>query len=139
MGCQRTIITQELLQAFCPASVKFLDGLQACERESEINTPRQVEHFLATLAQESMGFRYVRELGGQTKAQRRYEPGVSVDGKPSLAPGLGNTQAGDGFKYLGRTLGQLTGRKNYTAASLAFGENFIDDPKKLELPYWAAR
>lgn len=85
--------------------------------------------FLATIAQESGELRYTRELWGPTPAQEGYE--FRID--------LGNTQPGDGFKYRGRGLIQITGRANYQAASDALGHDYIEDPAAMQMPCEATR
>lgn len=52
--------------------------------------------------------------------------------------GLGNTQAGDGGKYIGRGYIQLTGRANYTKYGNLIGQDLITDPRKLNSPETAA-
>lgn len=85
-----------------------------------INTPLRVAHFLAQVAHESGTGRWMREIWGPTPAQRRYE------GRKDL----GNVQKGDGARFAGRGLIQLTGRTNYTAYSLAlYGDmRVVADP-----------
>jgi len=74
-------------------------------------------------------------------ANRAYN---GVTGNSDL--GNGDIESGDGWKFRGRGLKQLTGRYNYTDfnqkyPSLWPGEdiNFIDNPEKLEEPKYAAR
>ena len=64
------------------------------------------------------------------------------------AKNLGNTEIGDGQKFRGRGLKQLTGRMNYQRCGDAIGVNLIDDPDALSEPtaaalsaawFWASR
>lgn len=94
---------------------------EACERW-DIRGDRRVNMFLAQCAHESGGFRYLRELWGPTAAQARYEGRLD----------LGNTEPGDGKRYLGRGLIQITGRTNYAVCGLALGLNLLMFPELLE-------
>jgi len=89
-----------------------------------INTPARIAAFLAQVGHESGQLRYVRELWGPTPAQRGYE------GRSDL----GNTQPGDGKRYLGRGLIQITGRANYRACGIALGLDLEAQPELLETP-----
>lgn len=51
---------------------------------------------------------------------------------------LGNTEPGDGSKYIGRGLKQLTGKNNYAAYQRASGVMVLDDPELLCTPSIAA-
>lgn len=54
------------------------------------------------------------------------------------AKNLGNTEEGDGAKFKGRGLIQLTGRANYQKLSDALSVDFIENPALLEEPMYAA-
>lgn len=103
-----------------------------------IDTPERKAAFLAQIGHESGNLRYVREIWGPTPAQRRYE------GRRDL----GNVQPGDGKRFMGRGLIQVTGRANYAQAAKALGLPLLSSPELLEQPphaaasagwYWASR
>jgi putative chitinase len=97
---------------------------QACE-EFQINTPQHLCMFLAQIGHESGQLRYVKELAS----------GEAYEGRSDL----GNTAPGDGVKYKGRGLIQITGKRNYVLCSLALGLPLLENPALLELPENAAR
>ena len=106
----------------------WADPLSAAMALHDISTPKRQAAFVAQIGHESGRLVYVRELWGPTEAQTRYE------GRKDL----GNTQAGDGFRYRGRGLIQVTGRANYADAADALNEPLIDFPEILERPDVAA-
>ena len=79
-----------------------------------INTPLRRAHFLAQVCHESGQLRYTEELAS----------GQAYDGRADL----GNTQLGDGPRFKGRGLIQLTGRTNYGAFGQALNRDFTTDP-----------
>ena len=89
-----------------------------------ITDPLCLTHFLAQLFHESGSLHYATELA----------TGEAYEGRADL----GNAQKGDGVKYKGRGLIQLTGRTNYLNYSNASGVNVIQDPKRLADPDLAA-
>lgn len=99
-----------------------------------INTPARLAAFLAQIGHESGRLAYVREIWGPTTAQLRYEGRAD----------LGNTQPGDGKRYLGRGLIQTTGRANYRATRDGLAQfvphvpDFEAVPALLERPDLAA-
>lgn len=108
-------------------AVVFLPFLNAAMDEYEVNTPQRQAAFIAQVAHESGGLRYVREIAS----------GKAYEGRADL----GNTDPGDGIRFKGRGLIQITGRANYKACSLAlFGdERLIESPVLLETPLEACR
>jgi putative chitinase len=52
--------------------------------------------------------------------------------------GNGDEDSGDGWKYRGRGLIQVTGKKNYLACGTALRQDLIGHPEILELPMFAA-
>lgn len=68
----------------------------------------------------------IKEYGGPKYFFRRYD----IEGQnPRLARQLGNTVAGDGVKYAGRGLVQITGRSNYIKAGIKLGVDLVNDPE----------
>lgn len=107
----------------------WADPLKAAFEEFEINTPVRQAAFLAQIAHETGRFKWIREIWGPTPAQLRYEGRAD----------LGNTQPGDGKRFMGRGLIQVTGRANYTRAAAALGIDCVNHPELLEAPTNAAR
>ncbi|QGA48660.1 glycoside hydrolase family 19 protein [Pseudomonas brassicacearum] len=112
----------------------FIFALNTAMPHYRIDTPKRMAAFLAQVGHESGQLRYVRELGSEQYLSK-YDTGT-------LAVRLGNSpQAdGDGQKYRGRGLIQITGRDNYRRCSQGlFGdERLLALPELLEQPQWAA-
>lgn len=49
--------------------------------------------------------------------------------------GNSDVSSGDGWKYRGRGIFQLTGKANYKAASDALNETFVEEPDRVKLPF----
>jgi putative chitinase len=107
----------------------FLPFLEDAMHEFEINTPARRAAFLAQVGHESGGLHWLVEIWGPSDSQRRYEGRYD----------LGNIAPGDGFKFRGRGLIQLTGRANYTAAGKALGVDLVAQPESLGEPGLACR
>lgn len=106
----------------------WLEPLTSSMETYAINTPKRQAAFLAQIGHESGGLNYTHELWGPTRSQEGYEGRAD----------LGNTQPGDGHRFLGRGFIQLTGRANYTKASEALCLDCINQPEILEKSPWAA-
>lgn len=104
---------------------RFEEPLRDAMVEFGINTPLREAAFIAQVAHESGEFQYVKELAS----------GAAYEGRA----GLGNTQAGDGIRYKGRGLIQITGRANYAACANALSIECLERPELLELPVNACR
>ena len=136
-----SITQQQLLQILPsagPVASVFVPVLNAAMVHYQIIGPKRVAAFIAQIGHESGQLKYVKEIWGPTAAQAKYE------GRKDL----GNTVAGDGSKYRGRGLIQITGRANYMACGEALGLYLIKQPELLEKPqhacmsaawFWASR
>lgn len=112
----------------------FISALNAAMLRHRIDTPKRMAAFLAQVGHESGQLRYLRELGNEQYLSK-YDTGT-------LAVRLGNSPEadGDGQRYRGRGLIQITGHDNYLRCSLGlFGdERLLALPELLEQPQWAA-
>jgi predicted chitinase len=84
------------------------------------NVPlRHAAYIFATAHHETGRFIHMQELWGPTPVQKRYENRKT----------LGNTQKGDGKKFLGRGFVQITGRKNYQYWADRLKIDLINNPE----------
>lgn len=103
----------------------FLAPLNAAMAEFDIDTPLRQASFLAQVGHESGQLRYVRELAS----------GAAYEGRADL----GNVITGDGVRFKGRGLLQVTGRANYAACGVALGLDLLAAPQLLEQTTAACR
>jgi len=103
----------------------FLAPLNEAMAEFSIDTPLRQASFLAQVGHESGQLRYVRELAS----------GAAYEGRADL----GNVIAGDGVRFKGRGLLQVTGRANYAACGVALGQDLLAAPQLLEQTAFACR
>lgn len=104
---------------------------------SAIGEGLETAHWIAQACHETGGFRFLTELGDAAHFAR-YEGQMA----------LGDTEPGDGFRYRGRGLFQITGRWNYRHFGAAIGEPLEDNPNlaaqpgiavRLACAFWAER
>ena len=100
-----------MINATARAIDTFADRLIAKMTGRSIDTPLRRAHFLAQVGHESGELRYTEEIAD----------GRAYEGRRDL----GNTQAGDGPRFKGRGLIQLTGRANYRAYGAAVGIDLL--------------
>jgi len=132
--------TREQLKEMIPRNPyvsQWYEAVSSILPEYEINTPQRVAAFLAQCAHESGGFVFLKEnLNYKAPSLRKVFPKYFPDDATAAAyankpekianrvyanrMGNGDESSGDGWRYCGRGLIQLTGKDNYTffAASL---------------------
>ena len=127
-------ITRNQIAAIMPRAGrnidKYLSWMNKFASDYGIVTPLRWAHYLAQIAVESGELRYSEEIASGAA----YDTG-------RLAQRLGNTpqKDGDGQKYKGRGLIQLTGRTNYKLYSAAIGYDFTKHPEQVAMPGNAVR
>ena len=104
------------INTYTPLLNRYMHNYNICGKLRE-------SAFIATIIHESGSLRYTEEIASGKAYEWRKDPG--------------NVQAGDGERYKGRGLLQLTGRTNYTLASNALGVDFVNHPELLEEPEFA--
>ena len=122
-------VTREQLLAIMPNAKKRVDSylsiISGWAEEFGINTKLRMAHYLAQIAHASGELRYTKELAS----------GQAYEGRKSL----GNTQPGDGVRFKGRGLIQITGRANYSAYANYCGFDVVGSPELLERPLGATK
>lgn len=114
-----------MMPAAAPRADNYAQPLTITMGEFRIDSPRRQAAFLAQICHESGSLRYVVELAS----------GDAYEGRKDL----GNINPGDGRRYKGRGLPQITGRDNYFACGQALGLDLISHPELLEQPLAACR
>jgi putative chitinase len=132
---------------------KWLEPLQETFEKYQINTPKRQACFIGQCMHESGGFKFLKEnLNYSAKAlmatwpsrfpdmdmAEKYERQPEKIANKVYSGRMGNTEDGDGAKYIGRGLIQLTGKDNYRAFGEAIGEDLVSTPQLVEEPRYAA-
>lgn len=153
------LISKDLLVngGVCSADIadKWVDALnETCER-FQINTPLRIAGFLSQVGHESGGLRFVSEnLNYRAESLMRVWPSrfpsIEKANAYAMQPekianhvycdrmGNGDEASGDGWKYRGRGLIQLTGLDNYAAFAMACDNEALTKPDLVAEPKLAA-
>ena len=146
------ILTESQLAELIPGNPYISDwhnALEQCLPDYDINTTQRVAAFVAQCAHESGGFRALKEnLNYRAVTLRKIFPkyfptdqlAAQFAGKQEMIAnkvyanrmGNGDESSGDGFRYCGRGLIQLTGKNNYQL----FAES-IETPVE-DIPHYLA-
>lgn len=129
--------------------------LQYCDKY-KINTPERISHFLSQVNYESGYMNYIEEnLNYSAKRllqvfpkyfktveeanEYAYKPEKIANRVYANRMGNGDEQSGDGYRYRGRGLIQLTGKNNYLEFSKWYNDSgiFVDSPDLLLQPQFA--
>jgi putative chitinase len=131
---------------------KWLEPLNATFQKYNISTPKREAAFIGQCSVESANFTRLQENLNYS-AQRLMQvwpsrfPNISMAQPYANNPEklanfvyagrMGNLQDGDGWKFHGRGLIQLTGRENYANCGSSIGVDIIDNPDLLLTPKYA--
>lgn len=141
-------------------SARWFTHIDAAMKEFGITAVNDVAMFIAQVGHESAGFSLLEEsfnysveglkkTFGKRLTPYQCEMLGRVDGKqvahqPQIAnlvygDRMGNNSSGDGWKYRGRGLLQITGRENYTKCGAALKLDLISTPELLTQEKYATR
>lgn len=132
---------------------KWLEPLLETFEKYDINTPKRQACFIGQAMHESGGFKHMVEnlnysAQGLMRTWASRFPDMDIAEKYANNPEkiankvysgrMGNTEDGDGWKYRGRGIFQLTGKENYKNCSDGIGVDLIANPELLQEPRCAA-
>lgn len=150
-------VTLELLQHMCPKTKSsilegYVEPLNTVAEYYEMTAnPARLAGFLAQTAHESGGFTAIKEnlnysADGLQKIFHKYFPDATIASQYARQPekianrvyanrmGNGPEESGDGYRFCGRGLIQLTGRQNYTKLAADLGISVEETAQYLETP-----
>ena len=150
-------VTLELLKQVCPKTkqsvlLRYVEPLNKVGEHFDLfKNPKRMAAFLAQVAHESGGFNAVQEnlnysAQGLRKTWPKRFPTLAIAQQYARNPqkiankvyanrmGNGSEASGDGWKFRGRGLIQLTGKDNYTRFAKSIGMTLDEAVKYLETP-----
>ena len=147
-------MTNEQLQKL-GIDAKWLEPLENTFAKYDINTPERQAAFIGQCAHESGNFKTLEEnLNYSSQALMRvwpsrfpdlatamkyaYHPEMIANKVYGGRMGNGVEETGDGWKYHGRGLIQLTGKENYANCGSGIGVDLLSNPNLLNTPEYAA-
>ena len=147
-------MTAQQLQAL-GIDAKWLKPLEDTFAKYDISTPKRQAAFIGQCAHESANFKTLEEnLNYKPEALMRVWPSRFPDLQTAMKyahnpeaiankvyggrMGNGQEETGDGWKYHGRGLIQLTGKENYANCGSGIGVDLLSNPNLLNTPEYAA-
>ncbi|WP_052384073.1 glycoside hydrolase family 19 protein [Litchfieldella xinjiangensis] len=145
----RPAVSPELLRVAmprCPDVAEWADELSEALAWAKIRVPAEVAMFLAQIGHESSDLTRLEESlwysadrlmvvwpsRFTTKSiANRFEGNPEALANEVYGGRMGNTQPGDGWRFIGRGPIQLTGRDNYTRCAEATGLPLTEHPERL--------
>jgi len=151
------MITLDILRAICPKTKpaileNYVEPINTVGQYYEMfDNPKRIAGFLAQVAHESGGFTAIKEnlnysAKGLMTTFKKYFPDEATakqyEKKPEKIANRvyanrmknGSEESGDGYRFCGRGLIQLTGRDNYTKFAQALDMSIDDTVAYLETP-----
>jgi len=152
-----SLVTTKMLCSVTTAELaeNWVNALNETCEEFAIDTHFRIAGFISQTAHESAGFKFVSEnLNYSAASLMRVWPSrfptVEIAQRYAMNPekianrayadrmGNGDEASGDGWKYRGRGLIQLTGKNNYVAYSMACDNEALQKPDIVAEPKYAA-
>ncbi len=134
---------------------QWVDALNETFARFDISTPARQESFIGQSSHESGNFKTLEEnlfYRAETLMRvwpkrfptlefaKQYEKNPKKIANSVYSNRMGNRDeaSGDGYRFRGRGLFQLTGHSNYFHAGKALGEDFVMNPDLVATPIYAA-
>jgi len=132
---------------------EWLEPLTKAFDKYSINTNKRQACFLGQCLHESGGFKHLEENLHYSAASlmrtwpsrfpdmdtaEKYANNPEKIANKVYGGRMGNTEEGDGWKYHGRGIIQLTGKENYANCGHSLGVDFVGNPDWVATPEYAA-